>query len=55
MGDWVSEEDISNVIRSVDHDGNGMIDYGEFTEVVMTDMKQGNAIETNKAKLPPVH
>lgn len=34
MGEPTTEDDITGVIREVDLDGNGMIDYGEFSRVV---------------------
>ena len=38
MGEPITEDDITSVVQSVDLDGDGKIDYAEFSKVVMTEM-----------------
>ena len=35
----MTEEDIAHVVREVDLDGSGQIDYQEFSKAVMGEMK----------------
>ena len=39
LGEPATEEDIAHVIREVDLDGSGQIDYQEFSKAVMGEMK----------------
>ena len=37
MGEPITEEDIASVLQSVDLDGDGKIDYTEFTKAVLSE------------------
>ena len=41
MGERVQERDIDRMMKNVDMDGNGVIDYKEFAQVVTQEMRQG--------------
>ena len=50
-GEEITVEDLEAVVQSVDSDGDGFINYAEFTKVLM-DNKSSNQHKGNLTELP---
>ncbi|KOO33067.1 calmodulin, partial [Chrysochromulina tobinii] len=46
MGEPVTLDDVDQVIRKVDRDGDGVIDYNEFTKVIMDERRSGTFVSS---------
>ena len=49
MGEPITDGDIGTFLKKVDLDGNGVIDYWEFSKFVMDEMKGDTGVQHDKA------